>query len=163
MPPLHPAFVHFPIALVGFSFIADLLGRLLNRPSLRSAGFWSLIGALLGGIAAAATGYFDFGRDALGDTYQYVDFHMDMGWILLGSVVVLTAWRWFAYARRDLSPGVPYLITALLVVGLTLFQFVHGLVGPLSLLGVILSRRCLPFAAGSVPFPAAATQRLDKI
>src|SRR5258708_36745115 len=110
MPPLHPAFVHFPIALVGFSFIADLLGRLLNRPSLRSAGFWSLIGALLGGIAAAATGYFDFGRDALGDTYRYVDFHMDMGWILLGSVVVLTAWRWFAYARRDLSPGVPYLI-----------------------------------------------------
>ena len=27
MPPLHPAFVHFPIALVAFSFIADLLGR----------------------------------------------------------------------------------------------------------------------------------------
>src|SRR6267378_3971171 len=73
MPPLHPAFVHFPIALVGFSFIADLPARLLNRPSLRSAGFWSLIGALLGSIAAAATGYFDFGRDALGGTYRYVD------------------------------------------------------------------------------------------
>jgi len=48
MLPLHPAFVHFPTALVGFSFITDLLGRLLNRPSLRSAGFWSLICALLG-------------------------------------------------------------------------------------------------------------------
>src|SRR5258706_682127 len=126
MPPLHPAFVRFASALVGFSVNAGLLGRLLNRPVLRSAGFWSLIGALLGGIAAAATGYFDFGRDALGDTDRYVDFHMDMGWILLGSVVVLTAWRWFAYARRDLSPGVPYLITALLVVGLTLFQGWNG-------------------------------------
>jgi hypothetical protein len=33
MPPLHPAFVHFPIALVAFSFVTDLLGRLLNKPS----------------------------------------------------------------------------------------------------------------------------------
>jgi hypothetical protein len=47
MPPLHPAFVHFPIALVAFSFVTDLLGRLLNQPSLRAAGFWSLIGALV--------------------------------------------------------------------------------------------------------------------
>ncbi|HXM50025.1 MAG TPA: DUF2231 domain-containing protein [Pyrinomonadaceae bacterium] len=157
MPPLHPAFVHFPITLVGFSFIADLLGRLLNRPSLRSAGFWSLIGALLGGIAAAATGYFDFGRDALGDTYQYVDFHMDMGWILLGSVVVLTAWRWFAYARRDLSPGVPYLITALLVVGLTLFQGWYG--GEM-----VYSQGAGVAAAGKGTEPAAnGKQRLDKI
>lgn len=87
MPPLHPAFVHFPIALVAFSFVTDLLGRLLNKPSLRSAGFWSLIGALVGGAVTAATGYYDFGRDALGDAYRYVDFHMDMGWILLGCVV----------------------------------------------------------------------------
>ena len=28
MAPLHPAFVHFPIALVVFSFVTDLLGRL---------------------------------------------------------------------------------------------------------------------------------------
>ena len=65
MPPLHPAFVHFPIALVVFSFIADLLGRLLNKPSLRSTGFWCLIAALVGGAITAATGYYDFSRDTL--------------------------------------------------------------------------------------------------
>ncbi len=34
MPPLHPAFVHFPIALVVFSFLADALGRLTNKEQL---------------------------------------------------------------------------------------------------------------------------------
>ena len=65
MPPLHPAFVHFPIALVVFSFVTDLLGRWLNKPSLQAAAFWSLIGALLAGAVAAATGYYDFTRAAL--------------------------------------------------------------------------------------------------
>jgi uncharacterized membrane protein len=157
MPPLHPAFVHFPIALVAFSFVTDLLGRVLNRASLRAAAFWSLIGALLGGAVTAATGYFDFGRDALGDTYKYVDFHMDMGFILVGSVVALTAWRWFAYARRDLSPGIPYLIAALLVVGLTLFQGWYG--GEM-----VYSQGAGVAAAGKGTEPATnGKQRLDKV
>jgi uncharacterized membrane protein len=157
MPPLHPAFVHFPIALVAFSFVTDLLGRVLNRASLRAAALWSLIGALLGGAVTAATGYFDFGRDALGDTYKYVDFHMDMGFILVGCVVVLTAWRWFGYARRDLSPGIPYLIAALLVVGLTLFQGWYG--GEM-----VYSQGAGVAAAGKGTEPATnGKQRLDKV
>ncbi len=126
MPPLHPAFVHFPIALVVFSFVADLLGRLTKRPSLRAAGFWSLIGALLMGAITAATGYYDFTRAALGETARYADFHQDIGFVLVGCVVVLTIWRWLAYARRDVSPGPLYLIAALLVVGVTLFQGWYG-------------------------------------
>jgi uncharacterized membrane protein len=157
MPPLHPALVHFPIALVGFSFVTDLLGRLLNRPSLRAAGFWSLIGALLTGVVTAATGYYDFGRDTLGETYRYVDFHMDVGWILLGCVAGLTAWRWFAYARRDLSPGLPYLLGALVVVGLTLFQGWYG--GEM-----VYSQGAGVAAAGKGTEPAAnGKQRLDRI
>jgi len=128
MPPLHPAFVHFPIALVVFSFIADLLGRVFNRASLRAAGFWSLIAALIFGAITAATGYYDMTRTkgVLGDTFRYVDFHMDIGWILVGAVVVLTAWRWLVYARRDRSPGVAYLIAGLLVTFLVLFQGWYG-------------------------------------
>lgn len=128
MAPLHPALVHFPIALVVFSFITDLLGRLTRRPSLRAAGFWTLVGALVFGAITAATGYYDMTRTrgVLGETFRYVDFHQDMGWILVGAVVVLTAWRWLVYARRDLTPGIPYLIAALLVMGLVLFQGWYG-------------------------------------
>ena len=157
MPPLHPAVLHFPIALVVFSFIADLLGRLLNNRSLRSAGFWSLVGALLGGAVAAATGYYDFTRDALGDTARYVDFHMDVGWILVGTLVVLTLWRWLVYARRDRSPGIPYLAATLLAVGLTLFQGWYG--GEM-----VYSQGAGVAAAGKGTEPAPnGKQRLDKV
>jgi len=157
MPSLHPAFVHFPIALVAFSFVFDLLGRLFNRPSLRAPGFWSLIGALLGGAIAAATGYWDFTRDTLGETARYADFHQDMGFILVGCVVVLTLWRWLAYFRRELSPGVPYLIVALLVTGFTLFQGWYG--------GEMVYSQGAGVAAagkGTEP-PTSGKQRLDKV
>ncbi len=159
MAPLHPAFVHFPIALVVFSFIADLLGRIFNKASLRAAGFWSLIAALLFGAVTAATGYYDMTRlrPVLGDTYRYVDFHMDIGWILIGAVVVLTAWRWFVYARKDRSPGFAYLIAAVLVMGLVLFQGWYG--------GEMVYSQgagVAPTGKGTEP-PANGKQLLDKV
>jgi uncharacterized membrane protein len=158
MPPLHPAFVHFPIALVVFSFITDLLGRLFGRASLRAAGFWCLLGALIFGAIAATTGYIDFTRDSLGtDTARYADFHMDVGWVLVGAVVVLTLWRWLVYARRDISPGYLYLVAALLVMGLTLFQGWYG--------GEMVYSQGAGVAAagkGTEP-PTVGKQRLDKV
>jgi len=157
MPPLHPALVHFPIALVSFSFITDLLGRLFNRSSLRSAGFWTLIGALLGGAGAAASGYFDSTHDTLGETMRYVDFHETAGWILVGALVVLTLWRWLVYARKDRPAGMIYLVAALLVVGLTLFQGWYG--GEM-----VYSQGAGVAAAGKGSEPAAnGKQLLDKI
>src|SRR3954466_11486378 len=159
MPPLHPALVHFPIALVVFSFIADLLGRLLTKPSLRAAAFWSLIGALVFGAITAATGYYDMTRTrgVLGETFKYVDFHMDVGFILGGAVVILTAVRWFLFSPRERSPGIPYLIVALLVMGFVLFQGWYG--------GEMVYSQGAGVAAagkGTEP-PANGKQRLDKI
>src|SRR2546430_12546511 len=113
MAPLHPAFVHFPIALVVTSFISDLLGRVFNKASLRAAGFWSLIGALIFGAITATTGYYDMTRTrgVLGDTARYVAFHEYSGFILIGAVVVLALWR-ILYARKDLTPRFAYLIAA---------------------------------------------------
>jgi uncharacterized membrane protein len=125
VPPLHPALVHFPIALVGFSFLLDLLARLFNKDSLRDAAFLCLLGALVGGAAAAASGYFDYSRDALGETATYVHFHMYVGWVLIGVVIALTVWRWRIFTRAT-PTSVSYLIAAILVVGLTLFQSWYG-------------------------------------
>lgn len=159
MAPLHPAFVHFPIALVVFSFISDLFGRLSRRSSLRAAGSWALLGALSFGAITAATGYYDMTRTraVLGETFRYVDFHMDVGWILVGALVVLTAWRWLAYTRRDRIPGIPYLIAAVLVMGLVLFQGWYG--GEM-----VYSQGAGVAAAGKGTEPATdGKQRLDKV
>ena len=91
MPPMHPAFVHFPIALVVFSFITDLLGRVFGRASFRWAAFWSLIGALILGAVTAATGYYDFTRDTLAQRLLVTP---TFTWISVGFYWVrLSCWR----------------------------------------------------------------------
>jgi uncharacterized membrane protein len=156
VPPLHPALVHFPIALVGFSFILDLLSRLFNKESLRGAAFWCLPGALVGGAAAAVSGYFDYSRDALGETATYVQFHMYVGLLLVAAVIALTLWRWRIFARAAPTSMV-YLVAAILVVGLTLFQGWYG--------GEMVYSQGAGVAAASKGTEPSASgkQRLDKV
>jgi hypothetical protein len=47
---------------------------------------------------------------------------MKLGWILLGCLVGLTFWRWRISRQSKFRQGALYIVAALLVVGLTLFQ-----------------------------------------
>ncbi len=58
MPPVHPAIVHFPVALVALSVVADLFGYLRDSASLRAAGWWALLGAGIDAALAVVTGLF---------------------------------------------------------------------------------------------------------
>lgn len=126
MPPIHPALVHFPIALVIFSFIADLFGYFRNNETLRAAGFWSLVGAAVSIPLVVAAGYYDMNRAALGETHEYVAFHMKTGWALLVSVILLTIWRSYIYAKAGQRLNGLYLGAAFLVLALTAFQGWYG-------------------------------------
>ena len=158
MPPLHPAFVHYPIALVVVSFLADVLGRVFNKPTLRWTALWTMVGALIFGAITAATGYADLVRTraVLGETFRYVDFHFDVGLIVVDAVVALTVWR-IIYSRRDRQPGVVYLIAAIIVVGMVMFQAWYG--GEM-----VYSQGAGVAADGKGTEPAAdGKQRLDKV
>lgn len=122
MPPVHPALVHFPIALVIASFIFDLLGYWRRNAALRAAAFWSLVAAAVSIALTVAAGYYDMNRAALGEAHDYVDFHLKVGWTLAIAVVGLTLWRWLVYRRAERSAGGGYLAAAFIVVLLTLFQ-----------------------------------------
>jgi uncharacterized membrane protein len=157
MPPLHPAFVHFPIALIAFSFVMDLLGRILKIPSLKSAAFWALIAALITGAITAITGLVDYSHEPLGDTTRYATFHMYTGIVLVVAVILLTAWRWAIRRKPNMSPGGLYLIAALIVTGLTTFQGWYG--GEM-----VYSQGAAVAPAGkSSEPPANGKQRLDKV
>lgn len=127
MSPLHPALVHLPIALIIFSFIADVLAKITRRQSLADAGFWSLVGGLIGGVLTIAAGYWDMSRAALNDrTHEFVDQHLIIGWAVAVCLVILTTWRW--RIRRKDRPAVtrPYIAGATVTVALTLFQGWYG-------------------------------------
>jgi uncharacterized membrane protein len=123
IPPVHPAFVHFPLALMTLSFIADFIGRLTRRESLRSAGWWCLVGTVAGGAIAFGLGYWDMLRVPIEHSaHEYVDFHFNVGIGLVAVLVVMVFWRGVLQYRQPAGPGAPYLISSFLVMLLVLFQ-----------------------------------------
>src|ERR1051326_1645343 len=95
LPPMHPALVHLPIAFVLLSVVADVLAKITKRESFRHVGLWSLLAALVGGVITIAAGYWDMNHAALsGDTHEYVDLHLKIGWALAAGLIVLSIWRW---------------------------------------------------------------------
>ena len=57
--PLHPMFVHFPIALTGAAFLFILLAYWRKNPILEQAAFANISLAALSTVVAGITGYMD--------------------------------------------------------------------------------------------------------
>ena len=82
MKPIHPIFVHFPIALLALSVAADFAAFFADVESLRSTGWWSLLGAAIGGIFTALAGLYDMRRaDMMEEVRERVHRHMKVGFI----------------------------------------------------------------------------------
>jgi uncharacterized membrane protein len=109
------------------SFAADLFAKMFGRPPLARVGFWFLLAATISGGLAIAAGYWDTSRAALSpETNTYMTLHVFVGWALAALLVVLTIWRWRIrqQARRVVTK--PYVVGALTVVALTMFETWYG-------------------------------------
>lgn len=58
--PLHPILIVAPAALIPFGFIMDVMHRSTGKESYANAAYYSLVGGLVGGLAAAAAGAMDY-------------------------------------------------------------------------------------------------------
>lgn len=65
--PLHPMFVHFPIALTGAAFLFILLAYWRNSQTLEQAAFANICLAAISTVVAGITGYLDNIKNYLGD------------------------------------------------------------------------------------------------
>jgi len=94
---IHPLFVHFPIALLITSLALYLLGSILKKEELLVAGKWSLY---FGALAAAVTVW--TGLEAAktvphgGGTHEIMMMHQYIGFTVLASSVLLSAWVFFS-------------------------------------------------------------------
>lgn len=125
LPPLHPAVVHFPIALVTFSVAAEFAGYFTGSATAAAVAWWSLVGALVGVTITVPLGYHDMWRARLAHrSHALVHVHLRVGWLLAVFVLALTFWRWrLQTGAGEGSPvGIPYLVAAALLLSLTLFQ-----------------------------------------
>lgn len=121
--PLHPILVHFPIALLVTSFLADATFAFTAMESLRDAGWWMLAAAAASGAAAVPAGIYDMRRAALNEeVHERVHRHMWVGIALLVVLIALAVWRWTLYTHPGESLPLLYLDAAFLVVTLATFQ-----------------------------------------
>ncbi|TFW01123.1 DUF2231 domain-containing protein [Oxalobacteraceae bacterium OM1] len=58
--PLHPMLIVAPAALIPFGFILDAMHRSSGKESYANAAYYSLVGGLIGGLAAGAAGAMDY-------------------------------------------------------------------------------------------------------
>src|SRR4051812_3642115 len=127
LPPIHPAIVHFPIALIVVAFFADLFGRKSAGPSVRNFGFGCLVLALGIGVVTLIAGYIDMVRlpDA-SPAHDYVHLHMYSGLILAVVLIALTFWRWRIFKSPTQHVRGSYFGLGVLLLAITLFQGWYG-------------------------------------
>src|SRR5919206_2000479 len=58
--PLHPQLITMPAGLLPFSLILDLLYLKTGRHSYAEAAYYTMVGGLVGGLAAGAAGAADY-------------------------------------------------------------------------------------------------------
>lgn len=57
--PIHPVLIAFPVGLLGFSFICDLVLLYSDNPTWGVVSYYSMAGGVVGGIIAAVPGLID--------------------------------------------------------------------------------------------------------
>jgi uncharacterized membrane protein len=129
LPPLHPALVHFPIALITLAVVAEFIGFFAGSAQARTVAWWSLVAALIGVAITVLFGYIDMWRATLAPaTHELIHVHLKIGWIIAVATLLLAIWRWRLRMHVMNAPdarsavGGGYLTCAAVLLCLVLFQ-----------------------------------------
>jgi uncharacterized membrane protein len=115
--PLHPLIVTFPIAFLTSVLLTDILYWFTSNPFWADGSFWLLVGGLVTGLVAAATGMSDFLR--IGRVREH-----SAGWAhMVGNIAALTLTAISLWLRVGNHAG------AVLPFGIVISLFVASLLG----------------------------------
>ena len=107
-PPLHPILVNFTAALLPVSVLSDVLGVVLRKESLKSAGWWMLLYAAAVTPLTAIAGW--LWMRSMGDMdHPEMTAHKWLGTALAVAFVAVALWRWRIY-RNGNKPNALYLV-----------------------------------------------------
>ena len=124
-PRLHAALNDLPAALLLVSVLFDLAG--LRRPSLRTAGYWTLLAGAIGGILAVVSGLQAEEHIAHGEAvHQVMETHEKLALITLGVFAVLALWRLVRERRMGSTERTVALVVSLGGLGVLLATAMYG-------------------------------------
>jgi len=100
--PIHPMLVAFPIGLWVFSFVCDIVYVTVGGPAWSGAAFLTILGGIVGAVAAAIPGLIDFWSLRSPNAFKMALSHMAL------NVLALTVFIVSAFSR---GVGAPYSIS----------------------------------------------------
>jgi len=112
---LHSALVHFPIALLVFAAVFEILGRATKREALRSSAHHLVISAALVGLATVGSGLLAAREVHDPKLAKTLSLHRLLGFGIVGLAIVLSAWR--MSAKKGLAGAASRIYLLLLIAG----------------------------------------------
>jgi uncharacterized membrane protein len=116
----HPFFVHFTVALFTIAVLLDVLAKALGKPAWHSAAWINLALTGVFAVATVVAGMVAEVNLLIGPVvHQTLTTHKQLGFVLLGAIVVLVGWRAALKGRFPVKGGLLYLVLAIGSAGLT--------------------------------------------
>ena len=121
--PLHPMLIVAPAALIPFAFILDAMHGATSNSSYSNAAYFSLVGGLVGGVAAATAGAMDYLMiESDTDVKRTANMHA----ILNGGALALTAANVAMRKNQPAHTGGSLALSAIAAVGVLVSGWFGG-------------------------------------
>ncbi len=127
MPPLHPIFVHYTIALLSIGLLCEILSRIIKTDTLKNVAWWNLLFGFMAVIATAITGLID--EESVphsGEVREIVETHEALGLSALGIFILL--FIIYTLMRVDILRKYAVLALIVWIIGVVII-FTGGLFG----------------------------------
>jgi uncharacterized membrane protein len=126
--PIHPMLIPFPIALLVFSFVADLVYLWRGNPVWENyVAFYALLAGIIGGAAAAIPGLIDWATLTDPATVKVANWHARVNITTLLIFIASFYLRTTSGATWITSmPSLPIILSVVGVVGLTIAGWLGG-------------------------------------
>lgn len=126
-PRLHAALNDLPAALLLVAVLFDLLSVALKRPSLRIAGFWTVLAGAVGGVLAVLSGLQAENHIAHGEAvHELMETHEHYALITLAIFAVVALWRLVRESRMEGGERGGVLLLSVIGVGFLLVTASYG-------------------------------------
>jgi uncharacterized membrane protein len=126
--PIHPILIPFPIGLLVFSLIADLIFLWRGNPVWENyIAFCTLLGGIIGAAAAAVPGLIDWATLTDAKTVRVGNWHARVNIITL-VIFIASFYLWTGSGARWIAslPILPIILSIVGVIGLTIAGWLGG-------------------------------------
>jgi uncharacterized membrane protein len=126
-PRLHAALNDLPAALLLAAVIFEAFALATKRESLRAAGFWTLLGGVVGAVVAVLSGLQAEDKIAHSDAvHEIMETHEKLAFVTLGIFAVVLIWRLVRQRKWSHGERVAAFVLSLAGVGAVVATGVEG-------------------------------------